>query len=561
MKLGTKLSIAVYTIVTIMVASSFFVILSTKEIERNTHEALESRVPQIQLVDDIQTNIAMQGLYTRALLIDDSPENQKKLHQYISGVTRDIDDMEALAFTNTFKTYIRELKEEIEAFNHTTEDFLLKLEQGDKAGAADILLHRIQQHDDEILATTDKMVDFQDDKLLAIEIVTKDSVSNTKQIAMGSVIVSIIFSLIIVILVRRTIVRPLKELAKEAQVIAEGDLTNPDIHVRTKDEIGQLAMIFNDMKQNIKSLIQTIQSNAEQLSSSSTALSASTEEITASTGEVTNSLAHTNELSVTTTQSATECASAMDETAIGVQRIAEATQSLHHSATNAAKLANKGNGVVDNAQHQMVKIEQSSTSVSNLVTRLTDQITEIKSFAKVITDITDQTNLLALNAAIEAARAGEYGKGFAVVANEVRKLAENSKQSANSINQLTLDIEKDTLNVEKAMNETLVSVKEGVVMMDDAEHSFTAISDAVQSMSEQIQEVSATAEQLSASTEEVSASVNEMAHGANTSSTNISSITASMEEQTAIMQDVNQVANELVHLATSLQDEVRKFTI
>lgn len=80
---------------------------------------------------------------------------------------------------------------------------------------------------------------------------------------------------------------------------------------------------------------------------------------------------------------------------------------------------------------------------------------DIKSMTAMNTDITDQTNLLALNAAIEAARAGEHGKGFAVVAEEVRKLAEQSKQSASQIVELVVAIENDTKQVATSVEEDL----------------------------------------------------------------------------------------------------------
>src|SRR5690606_10238341 len=206
-------------------------------------------------------------------------------------------------------------------------------------------------------------------------------------------------------------------------------------------------------------------------------------------------------------------------------------------------------------------ISSSTNSVNALVQKLAQQTEEINNISQLITSITDQTNLLALNAAIEAARAGEHGKGFAVVADEVRKLAEQSKSSANSIVNLTLEIKADTENVERAVSESLVSVEDGVKIISHAGESFTTIVDAVTQMSMQIQEISATSEELSASAEQVTASVNEIAHSSNESSGNLEMIAAAVEEQTATMQQVNAVAVSLSDNAQTLQQEIQQIKV
>lgn len=128
----------------------------------------------------------------------------------------------------------------------------------------------------------------------------------------------------------------------------------------------------------------------------------------------------------------------------------------------------------------MVYINDATTSVNDLVQKLSKQTEEIEHITKVITEITEQTNLLALNAAIEAARAEEHGKGFAVVAEEVRKLAEQSNGSAGQIVELTKEIMSDTKNVEKAVSDSLHYVKDGVKVISQAGEAFTGIVQAVE---------------------------------------------------------------------------------
>ena len=371
----------------------------------------------------------------------------------------------------------------------------------------------------------------------------------------------IILSIILIIFVRKTITSPLNLVVKEANIIASGDLSQQDIEIRSRDEIGELGKAFNTMKNNLSSLIKNVQLNTEQLSASAEELSASTEEISATTEDVTKRIHDTAEAAQSSSQSSIESARAMEETATGVQRIAEATQTLHSSSIDASDTASHGGEIINHAKKQMEVINSSTNTVNELVLKLAKQTEEIGNITKVITDITEQTNLLALNAAIEAARAGEHGKGFAVVADEVRKLAEESKNSANSIVALTMEIKTDTENVEKAVSSSLVSVKDGVNIIGEAGDSFIAIVRAVEKMTTQIEEISATSEQISASAEEVTASVNEISNGATSAATSMEMIAAAMEEQSATMEQVNGVAISLSESAQELQTEIQQFRV
>lgn len=390
---------------------------------------------------------------------------------------------------------------------------------------------------------------------------TKSIASLSIFIAIGCIVLTIIIATLLMIYVRRQITAPLKRVGDAAKTLAEGDLSIPDYHHEKNDDIGDLSNAFNKMKQNFQLVLQNIQDNTNDLTSSAKQLSTNTTEMSAASRVIVERINQTSKMALTMTTAAKESALAMEETAIGVQRIAESTQVLHHNALDTSLTASDGVATIENARSQMQVIHDSTTLISELTDKLNRQSEEINHITNIITEITEQTNLLALNAAIEAARAGEHGKGFAIVADEVRKLAEQSKESATQIVRLTIDIQTNAKNVDQAVKDGLHSVTEGVHMIEHAGDAFTTISTNITSITDQVEDISATSQQISASAEEVSASVNEIAYNTEKTSTNFTQIAATTEEQSTTTHQINDVSSELSKNAHELQILVQKFKL
>jgi methyl-accepting chemotaxis protein len=203
--------------------------------------------------------------------------------------------------------------------------------------------------------------------------------------------------------------------------------------------------------------------------------------------------------------------------------------------------------VTDNAVEEINSLHESSEEIGQII--------------EVITDIANQTHLLSLNAEIEAARAGEHGKGFAVVANEVRKLAEQSEQSADQIVQLIRGIQSHTTRSVKVMEKGSSEVQTGVVTIEEADLTFEKITAMIENVADKTQDVSAAVEEISSSSEQIVASSEQTSGIAKESAEKSKNVAATSEGQKTAMERVSRYAQSLKQFASEMDQSIKLFKV
>jgi methyl-accepting chemotaxis protein len=383
------------------------------------------------------------------------------------------------------------------------------------------------------------------------------SISNT---TLMTELVCLIVGIVFIVIMIRTIVKPISALVKQAGYVSEGDLTQ-EIKVKSEDEIGQLGKAFQNMQEKLRLLLQDVSTSAEHVATSSSELTMSAAQTSRASEQVSEAVQEIASGAEKQTIGLEHNTVALEEIANGVSLIAERSSVVADLARLSSVQAEEGSKSLQQAGDQMHSIYESVGTSNETLQVLYKRSQEIGEITHTISEIANQTNLLALNAAIEAARAGEHGSGFAVVADEVRKLAEQSEASTKQISALITLVQQDTSSAVQMMTKVTAEVEEGLnisgVTMQKLEGTLAGIGETTP----QIEEIAATAEQISANVQQITSTASELASIAVGNAATSEEVAASTEEQLASMEEISASAQMLSEMADQLKKTIGTFKV
>ena len=380
-----------------------------------------------------------------------------------------------------------------------------------------------------------------------------------------SMLLKIAVALFVLLLVgawiTRMITKSLQMMVDVCNEFEAGDFRDHERRLHRRDEFGHLSDALFNARSNIRKLMTTINDSSGQLAASS-------EELTASVAQSAEASAQTAETITKVAGHVERQQVALSDTAKSVQKVEASVEEIAVHATavaersaEAAAKAGEGNESVSKAVSQMQSVEKTVASTAQLVDKLGERSQEIGQIVDTIAGIAGQTNLLALNAAIEAARAGEQGRGFAVVAEEVRKLAEQSEESARQIAGLITEIQTDTDAAVLAMNDGTREVNVGAEVVNTAGTALQEIVGLVNQVLEQGKGISQASSQMIGGSQQVVSSIRSVDKVSAGIAEQTQSVSAATQEQSASMEEIASASQSLAQLAQDLQTAVSHFKV
>jgi methyl-accepting chemotaxis protein len=565
LKVKNKL-ISIFSVICILMlligATGLF---SSWSINKNANNMYSTNLVSIKNLQSLKSNLNYDYINIIKMISDKNKDKLDEEIRLIDGIVSEneelIKEYEDLDITEEEKSLFLDFKEDLFKYRE------LKLKVFD-------LLKSNKYDEAETINNSEieKIIDSMFNKLIkAIEInenlAQNTNLKNINEFNKFSYIVlistAITFCIIIFMayILSKNIIDPLNKIKNLAYRLSSYDFSIP-ISITRKDEFGQTAIALNSAQENVNDLIKMIMENSEDISASSEELSATVEELLSKVeiiDEAVNNIAAGME----------ESSAASEEISASVQEVDASINVLSATAMDGSNNANKSKSRASEVKNNSEKAIEETIKIYNEKQNKMKKAIEdgkivetIKVMADTIGSIAEQTNLLALNAAIEAARAGEQGKGFAVVADEVRKLAEESKESAFTIQETIKNVQAAFKSSNETGNEILEFINKDVNAQFQAYketgNQYYNDSDLVSKMSD---EIAAMSEEITATIGQVSEAVQNMAESSQKSSEDSVIIKESMDETTRAIEQVALTAQSQAELAQNLNEMVLKFKI
>jgi methyl-accepting chemotaxis protein len=474
----------------------------------------------------IRKNLNAERAGAMAMLISANRADQEAAEQYIKdemqGITDALKEAQTLGGNDsTLAPGLKDIADQYSAFLQTLQTQVIPLIYAGKTADAQALILGVQNDRYlKVRAAAGNLGTETQNRAQAALVEAEQTTNQATLLFLVLGVVALLSSVGLGLFLGRIIATPLTAISGIATRIAGGDLAVGTTPMQSADEVGELSRTFARMvarQQEMAGVIAQVaqgnlrvqvvpQSDRDVLGGALATMVTNLRGILQDIHGATNVLAAAaSEIMAASTQvaaGATETATAVSQTTTTVEEVkqtallaSEKARYVADSAQRSAQVSHAGTRSVDEAIGGMERIRTQMEQIAESIVRLSEQGQAIGEIIASVNDLAEQSNLLAVNAAIEAAKAGDHGRGFAVVAQEVKSLAEQSKQATAQVRGILSDIQKATSSAVMATEQGSKAVEAGASQSGEAGES-------IRVLAESIGEATAAATQIAASSQQ-----------------------------------------------------------
>lgn len=536
--------------------------LTTLSHEMNTIYE-EKTVPSNWISDAVVFNLRIDRIILEMTASNDQMEKDtlyKEVNEGIDEVLGNFAKLEKMSLTTEEKAELDNFYKQVDIFTDS-QNKVFELALANKNDAAYKLYKtKVKAPRAEMVDSLEHMRQMKMEQTKDINEHNAASVSSLKTLIIVIATVAALITVLLSMLIIRSIMYPMRQLNEQVAALATGDFTVKGTYT-SKDEFGQLSTSFNQMIDQLSAVLHQVQGSAKLIDETSVQLGNNVDESSGAMAHVVQSVQQITEDAETAQSKLQNNVASIQQVTAQFEVMKQHVEELNNLSNIAYEAANTGTSTITANVDQMEHIRTSVEQSNDVIQTLANRISEVDQILKVITGIADQTNLLALNAAIEAARAGEHGKGFAVVADEVRKLAEQSLEAANSIGTILSTIKSDTAHSVSIMEVVLNDAHNGITTTEHTAQQFNEIVQHTENMTPRITTISSNIHDITREIEAINNNGEELLAVATQNAQNAELVSASTEEQSASLDEIHQSSNGLTQIASDLNKTVQQFKV